>query len=164
MSRIQPKHIASARIQVEPLTDQKTESLAEEVFAKQPNLLGSVLVLPQFGVTHSQIDIALKVLFICHCAVKSAGVELPTITESDQERCLTRITGRARFLEGLNAKLSEQAVYAQIQDHREPHLLAVAYGILRDHDLVAVRTEPEKYLLLAVLNVVETISDAINDA
>ena len=164
MPRIQPIHIASARNRVEPLTLQKAEAFADAVFAEQPNLLGSILVLPRFGVALKDLDVALKVLFICHESARDAAVNLPTIGEEDQERCLARISGRAKFLEGLDSRLSAQAVSDQIQCHPEPYLLAVAYGILQENNLASVRTEPEKYLLLAVLNIVETISDAINEA
>lgn len=43
--------------------------------------------------------------------------------------------------------------------HRNTHfLLAFVYGYLGDHDLWAVRTEAEKYLVLATLNLVECIA------
>lgn len=39
-----------------------------------------------------------------------------------------------------------------------PYLLAFVYGYLGDHDLLAVRTEAEKYLMLATLNLVECVA------
>ena len=43
-------------------------------------------------------------------------------------------------------------------EHAERFLLAFVYGYLGDHDLWAVRTEAEKYLVLATLNLVECIA------
>ena len=40
----------------------------------------------------------------------------------------------------------------------EPVLLAFAYDHLSQNDLLAVRTEAEKFLMLAVLNLVECIA------
>jgi hypothetical protein len=39
------------------------------------------------------------------------------------------------------------------------YLLAFVYGYLGEHDLLRVRTEAEKYLLMAALNLVECVSD-----
>lgn len=38
-------------------------------------------------------------------------------------------------------------------------MLAFVYGYLGDHDLMRVRTDAEKYLLLAALNLAECLAD-----
>jgi hypothetical protein len=43
-------------------------------------------------------------------------------------------------------------------EHPERYLLAFVYGYLGDHDLLRVRTEAEKYLLLAALNLAECVA------
>jgi hypothetical protein len=53
----------------------------------------------------------------------------------------------------------QQAVQDVIDDHREPYLLAYAYGQLRENGLLTVDTEPQKYLVLAALNLVDCIAD-----
>ena len=164
MPRIQSIHLAAAQRRVEPLSVEKAVAFSDAIYAKQPNLLASVLVLTRYGVTHNELDVVLKVLFICYEALVETGFEIRTITEDDQERCLGRVTGKARFLDGLDAQSSVRAVADQVRDHREPLLLAVAYGLLKESDLASARTEAEKYLLLAVLNLVELIADALNDA
>ena len=80
------------------------------------------------------------------------------ISEATQERCLQRLTGRVHFTEALGPELLERAVQDQIDEHGEPYLLAFAYGQLREHHLLAVETEAEKYLLLAALNLVDCIA------
>lgn len=164
MPHILHTHLAAAQRRVEPMSVEKAIVFSDAVFSKQPNLLASVLVLPRYGVTNQELDVVLKVLFICFEALVLTGIDIPTISEDDQERCLRRVTGRARFLEGLDAASSTRAVADQVRTHPEPLLLAVAYGLLEESDLVSARTEAEKYLLLAVLNLVELIADALNDA
>ena len=51
-----------------------------------------------------------------------------------------------------------QIVQQFCDEHAERYLLAFVYGYLGDHDLLAVRTEAEKYLLLATLNLVECVA------
>ena len=43
-------------------------------------------------------------------------------------------------------------------EHAERYLLAFVYGWLGEHDLMGVRTEAEKYLMLGALNLVECVA------
>jgi cell division protein ZapA (FtsZ GTPase activity inhibitor) len=80
------------------------------------------------------------------------------ISEQTQERCLQRLTGKIRSIEGLSAEMFHQAIDHHAHEHSERYLLALVYGQLRDHDLLSVRTEAEKYLMLAALNLVDCIA------
>lgn len=162
MPRVQLTHIVAAQRRVEPLSVKKAEAFAGAVYASQPNLLASVLVLPRFGVATKDLDVVLKALFICHESVRETGLDIPKISEADQERCLARVSGRVKFLEGLDERSAAQAISDQVRDHAEPNLLAAVFGLLKGGDLLCVRTEAEKYLLLAVLNLVEAIAEALN--
>jgi len=133
-------------------------ALADEIFAHQPNLLASVLVQQRMGASLQQIDVLVNILLVAYQAMKLSGHRWPVISEETQERCLQRLTGRARFAEALGPALLEKAVRDQIDAHGEPYLLAFAYGELRAHDLLAIRTEAEKYLVLAALNLVDCIA------
>ena len=44
-------------------------------------------------------------------------------------------------------------------EHRERYLLEFVYGYLGDHDLLRVRTDAEKFLMLAALNLVECVAE-----
>ena len=47
---------------------------------------------------------------------------------------------------------------AGIPEDAERYLLAFVYSWLDEHDLMAVRTEAEKYLMLGALNLVECVA------
>lgn len=134
--------------------------LADEVFAHQPNLLASVVVLRRMGASDVQIDIPVNVLLVAWQAMKSSGLQWPVISEDDQDACMQRLTARVRFAEGLPAELLPLAAAQHADWHGERFLLAFAYGQLRDHGLLEVKTEAEKYVLLATLNLVECIAFA----
>ena len=164
MPKILPRHIVAALARVEPLSLMKGEAFADSIFASQPNLLASVLVLPRFGVSNKELDVVLKLLFICFESVLESGAKLPIITEEIQDRCLARMAGKSKFIEGLSASATSQAVWDQVASHLEPNLLALCFDILRENDLASVRTEAEKHLVLPSLNIVDSIAYALNDA
>jgi hypothetical protein len=151
--------IADAAVVFGAMTVQQRVALGDEVFAEQPNLLASVLVQQRMGASLVQIEVLLNLLFVAHLAMKRSGRRWPLITEGTQDRCLQRLTGRLHFAYGLAPRQFQQAVQDAIDDHREPYLLAYAYGHLREHGLLTVDTEAQKYLMLAALNLVDCIAD-----
>lgn len=158
MTRIAHAHVVEATLAVERMNAQEQVRLGEEIFAHQPNLLGSIVVLRHMGASDAQIGIAFHVLFVAWLAMKASGHLWPVISEDDQDLCLQRLTARLRFAEGLPPKLLQQAVKQHIREHTEPQLLAFAYGHLRESGVLGARNEAEKYVLLAALNLVECIA------
>lgn len=150
--------VAHATMDVEVLDHDGKVRLGDEVFVAQPNLLGSILVLARMGVSMPQVEIALHVLFVAFQAMKRSRHRWDVVTMDLQERCMERLTARMRFNDGLPAELAAELVTQFHAEHAERYLLAFVYGHLGEHDLLKVRTDPEKSLLLAVLNLVECIA------
>ena len=159
MGRITQTVMVQADIDVQRMGQADKVHLADEIFAQQPNLLASILVLPRMGVSMVELEVPLHILFVTFQAMKRSGHVWPIVSEDVQESCMQRLTARARFNEGLPADLVDQMVQQFCDEHRERYLLAFVYGYLGDHDLLRVRTDPEKYLLLAALNLVECLAD-----
>ena len=91
--------------------------------------------------------------------MKISGGNWPVICEGVQERCLTRISERARFIEGLSPQLKTQAIADAVGDHPEQQLLAYVFGKFKESDLLGIKTEAEQMLMLAALNLVECIAE-----
>lgn len=147
-----------ANIDVDRMSAQRKVELADEIYARQPNLLASILVLPLYGVDMLQLEVPIHVLLVAFQAMKHCGHALPAISEDVQEICLQRLTATMRFTEGVPPNLVEQMITKSCVDHPERYLLAFVYGHLGEHDLLRVRTDAEKYLLLACLNLVECVA------
>ena len=77
-----------------------------------------------------------------------------------QDRCLTRTSGRVRFVEGLAPELQTQATLDAVSDPPEQQLLAYVYGKFRENSLLGIETEAQRLLMLAALNLVECIAEA----
>jgi hypothetical protein len=158
MGAITQSVMVQAAIEVNRMGQAQKVALADEIFAQQPNLLASILALPRMGVDMVQLEVPLHILFVTFRAMKLCGRSWPLVTEDIQEGCLQRLTARARFNEGLPEDLVNKVVQQFCDEHAERYLLAFVYGYLGDHDLMKVRTEAEKFLMLAVLNLVECVA------
>lgn len=158
MGRITQSVLAKADIAVNRMSQGQKVQLADEIYAQQPNMLASILALPRMGVDMAQLEVALHILLVTFQAMKLSGHKWPLITEDIQDGCLQRLTARARFNEGLPEDLANKVVEQFCDEHAERYLLAFVYGYLGDHDLMAVRTEAEKYLMMGALNLVECLA------
>jgi hypothetical protein len=150
--------MVQADIDVNGMDPAQKVHLADEIFARQPNLLASILALPRMGVGMVELEVPLHILFVTFQAMKRSGHAWPIVTEELQDRCMQRLTARARFNDGLPGDLADQVVQQFCDEHTERFLLAFVYGYLGEHDLLRVRTDAEKYLLLAALNLVECVA------
>lgn len=63
-----------------------------------------------------------------------------------------------RVNDGLPVELAHQVAQQFCGEHPERYLLAFVYRYLGEHDLLRVRTDAEKYLLMAALNLVECVA------
>ena len=158
MGRLAQLVVIKADVAVRRMSQDQKVRLADEIYAQQPNMLASILALPRMGVDMAQLEVALHILFVTFQAMKLAGHNWPLITEDIQDGCLQRLTARARFNEGLPEDLANKVVEQFHNEHAERYLLAFVYGWLGDHDLMAVRTEAEKYLMMGALNLVECVA------
>ena len=101
MTAISSRVLADAEIHFRRLTFDERVKLADEVHARQPNLFFSVLALQLQEATLEQMEVVLNILLVYYTAMRLSGHKWPVISEDDQERCLKRVTGRVRFLDGL---------------------------------------------------------------
>ena len=159
MASISSRNLVDAVLRVERMSFQDRERLAEEIHDRQPNLFFSVLVLQRYGATLEQIEVVLNLLLVFYEAMKGSGKGWPVISEEVQERCLARIAGRVRFIEGLMPQLQTQATLDAVGDHPEQQLLAYVYGKFKENGLLGIKTEAEKMLMLAALNLVECVAE-----
>lgn len=152
--------VAQAMQAVDRMDLRAREALVDEIYACQPTLLGSVLVLPRLGASLEQVEIILNILLVVHQAMRLSGRAWPVVSEDLQERCLNRLVAKMIFLDDLAAPQQEQALQQQVQSHGEPYLLAFVFGRLKDHDLLDVRTDAIKFMVLAAVNLADCVAAA----
>lgn len=150
--------LTGAVLRVQGMSHDERTQLADEIHARQPNLFFSVLALQGFGATLEHMEMVLMLLMVFHEAMKDSGRHWPVISEEIQDRGLKRITARARFAEGLPAKQQARAAADTIAKHPEQPMLAYVFAKFGEHGLLDVQTETQKMLMLAALNLVESIA------
>lgn len=158
---ISPPVLNQAAIAVDSMSHDERVQLADEIYLKQPNLLASVVVQHHMGASLPLVEGLLTILLVAYQAMKLSGPRWPLISEDTQDVCMQRLTGKVRFIEGLDAGSTQQAIGQQIEQHSEPYLLAFVFGQLAEHDLLGIRTDVEKYLVLGALNLVECIAATV---
>lgn len=102
--------MVQADIDVSAMEPARKVRLADEIYAQQPNLLASILALSRMGVGMVELEVPLHILFVTFQAMKRSGHVWPVVSEDVQERCMQRLTARARFNEGLPGGLANQVV------------------------------------------------------
>ena len=152
--------LAQAQHNISVLDLQAKAARCDSIHARQPGLLYAVLALQRYGASMAQIELVLDLLLVFDDAMRASGRTWPTISEDDQERCLQRVTGRIRFVEGLPPAQLAQAVSDTMDSHPETPMLALVFGKLRDSEQLRIETDAQKMVLLAALNLVECIADA----
>ena len=158
MTAISSQLLLNAVLHVERMSFDERERLADEIHVQQPNLFFSVLALQRCGATLEQIEVVLNLLFVFYSAMKMSGTVWPVISEDVQERGLKRINARVRFIERLTPRQQHQATADSIADHTEKQILAYVLGKLTEHGLNSIKTEAEKMIMLAAMNLVECIA------
>ena len=71
--------MVQADIDVSGMGPAQKVRLADEIFAKQPNLLASILALSRMGVGMVELEVPLHILFVTFQAMKRSGHALSLI-------------------------------------------------------------------------------------
>ena len=159
MSRISRTAVLRAIKAVEEMSAQQKLALADEIFASQPNLLGSVLVLRNLGVSPAKQEFALGMLFLGFQAMKESGLPWPLITVDDQAHQMRRDSAVLRFFASMDRRPEQLSSARQyIDGHPEQELYAWVMTKSRDWLMKSPPEESDKYVIQAVVNTVSCIS------
>ena len=160
MSRITQASLVSAIKQIADTNPGVRESICDEIFVEQPNLLASVLVLTKMDIPPRHVEMALEALMVMHLALKASGKRIETITEAEQERELRRLLASVRFSEGLELPQVNESVRQYVGFKKEPWLLSYVLELLRESRAFFMPNEAAKYLVLSVFNMVACVANA----
>ncbi|HWZ48472.1 MAG TPA: hypothetical protein VNX00_09685 [Herbaspirillum sp.] len=158
MSRISVQALARAIQKVRAMNLGQKEQLADAIYLAQPNLLATVLVQKQLGVSLEKMEFLIDILLVCFQAMKESGIAWPLITEDEQDKQMTRYIAAVKFGEDLSAPLRDLAFKQYIESHPEQQLLAFVTGEINDWLSRIPPESNDKYIMLAATNFVNCIA------
>lgn len=158
MSRISREALCRAIEKMRAMDREQKEALADELFRDQPNMLASVLVQHQMGVSPEKMEFLLELLFVCFQSMRESGLDWPLITEDEQDRQLARYVATVKFGEDLNEAMGDRAMRQYIEGHPEQELLAYVFVETRDWLFRIAPEESDKFVMLAAANLVNCIA------
>jgi hypothetical protein len=82
MPAITNEVLGNAVIAVRKMDLHQRERLADEIHARQPNLLYAVLSVRSFGASYEQLEVVLNILFACFQSMKLSGRRFRVIDET----------------------------------------------------------------------------------
>lgn len=154
-----PKVLAKAIRATQHMSQQEKLQCSDDLYLHQPHLLASILALHRnFGASLEEIDSLLELLITTWQAMKFSGHQWPLITEQQQDDCLTKITAKIQFSQGMPATLLEQAVEQHVSHHPEPYLMAFVIDELHKQNWQQISDDTAKYIMLVALNLVECVA------
>ncbi len=160
MSVISPELLASAIQKVTHMDLSKKESVLDSVYQEQPNLLASILMLQNMGLSLEKMDVLLNILITLHVAFKDAGCFIPKITERDQERMLNIFISVVKFSDGTGSANIYSSIAQYTDAHEEKIMFAYVINELKNAKLLNINDEGEKYAILAGVNLVNCMAHA----
>lgn len=158
MSRISLITMARAMKSVKEINLAQKEKIVDEIFHAQPHMLGSVLVLRQFGVSMEKMEFAIELLIVCFVAMKESGLTWPVITEDDQELQLQLYTTTVRLGEDLSPSLRDRLMQQYVENHPEKNLCAYVWSETANWLRGIVPEDSDRYVMLVVINLVNCIA------
>lgn len=160
MSRISRDALARAIACVDAMYTPQQEDLADEIFKAQPNMFGSILTLRKLGVPADRMEFPVKMLLVCFQAMKESGIGWPKITEQDLSRQLKRWLSSVQMGDKLNPKLRTYSTQVYIDAHPEKDLMAYVTTSLAQWLTDLPAQESDRYVMMAVQNLVNCIAFA----
>jgi hypothetical protein len=157
---VSPTHLAAAIRAADGMNLKEKEQICDQIYAAQPNLLGSVLAQASLGVSMATVDVLSNMLIVVHLAVENSGQVLASVSEDDQERELKLFTAMVRFSEGLDPRSFSQSVQQTTAYRREKFLLAYVIDTMQRAGLVGQGDENMEIPVLAGINLVNCVATA----
>ena len=159
-SSVTAEQLAAAIRAATAMDIKEKERVCDTIYAAQPNLLGSVLVLRSFGISMPTIEIVLDILIVIHLAIVESGQVLATVTEDDLDRELSRYTASVRFSEGLDAASFMRSLEQTTAYRKESLIFAYVLSTLTRSGIATRKEEKAKFPMLAAINLVNCIATA----
>jgi hypothetical protein len=132
-ARVTQNLIAAAVVKRDKLTLEEKAHYVEIIIARQPQLVGTIIVLKKLGLTEATMEPLMDLLLMVTIALENGQIELPPASEGLVDMCFERVI--TRMTQETDARLSalekRQASQDYIEQHPEQWLLAYVFNLVQ---------------------------------
>ena len=121
---ITPEQLTDALMLVEQYSLDESMRRMDDVFKQQPALLGAIIHLPRHGVSHVDLDPALRYLLILFECFTRNVPSFPTVPRETVQKALDDIAAMLRFYDGETPKEADRLQKQSVLKHQEQAVLA----------------------------------------
>lgn len=126
------------------------ENLGEEIFAKQPNLLGIVHVLSKLNVPMAKVDEVFFILLVLYEAFqKRSGIDIPLVTEDMIKKAYDNNNAMLNYLEKEGIVEGCTLIGKAMSESPNKFILAFVFGYLNEHGFSTLSEENESCICAA---------------
>ena len=158
MARITQKILVDSVRRIATMDVPAKLKLVDEMFREQPNMLASVLVQKQLGVSEQKMDFLVQLILVMFVAMRESGIDWPCISVDEQDRQMNKTAGMASFTQGLAPELLSRVADFHLKDHPEKVLLAYVVGNISEWIQKIEVEESDKYIIISAINTVNCLA------
>ena len=158
MARITQKTLVDSVRRVAAMDVPTKLRLVDEMFREQPNMLASVLVQKQLGVSEQKMDFLVQLVLVMFVAMRESGIDWPCISVAEQDRQMNKTAGIVSLNQGLAPELLSRAADFHLKEHPEKVLLAYVVGNISEWMQKIEVEESDKYIIMAAINSVNCLA------
>lgn len=154
---------ASAR-RVQAMSPADKEALCDEIFRRQPNLLGHVLVLSRLHVPMVKVDRVLHVLLVLYdLFTRTTPGRLTQVTIDELEEIDDNQWALLRLMESESAAEASRLCQLAAKSHPEVNALAFAIGDMIESGISDMTKKEDEFCVRAMHNLVCAFARARRD-
>lgn len=158
MARITQKALVESIHRIAAMDIPTKLKLVDEMFREQPNMLASVLVQKQLGVSERKMDFLVHLVLVMFVAMRESGIDWPCISEDEQDHQMDKTAEMVSFSRGLAPELLSTVADFYLKDHPEKVLLAYVVGKISEWLQEIEVEETDKYVILGAINAVNCLA------
>lgn len=160
MAKINLNELAKAINVAKAMKQKEAETVFTEIYAQQPDLLGSLVTLKQIGYEQSQIQVLLNILLVTHLALQYSGLRIKLVTKEEQKAHLAHYVEHFKAVEKLEGQARETALQEYTDGHKENYLMAYVTRTMFEAGFTELPPSKGKFLIMAGTNIVNSVAGA----
>ena len=163
-AKITQNLLADAIVKRDKFSLEEKSNYVEILYARQPQMLGTIIVLYRLGLPEATMAPLMDLLFMITIALENGNIKLPPASEDLLELCYERVT--SRMTQETDARLSDlekrKASQDYIEQHPEQWLLAYTFNMVKPMQHSTEEDRVVNLFVTTAFNYVEVFTELLH--